>query len=134
MVLPSGLLYSGTEVSGLPVTLTADRFYGHISPRHPEFAHCWPFQADRCAVCLMTCDDMFLCLDEALRSPIELRRDKDFDDRDNYYGPQIISLATQGYRAGYLQVSVKFINRIGTVVTAFSTNEISHRDRPWVNR
>jgi len=101
------LLYSGMETRGLPVELTEEWFNKHIAARHRDFDTCWPFPSQRSEICLMTCS-FFLCLDEALQNPLVLKRDKENDDRDNYYGPPIVSLAAQGYRTEYLKVCVQF--------------------------
>jgi hypothetical protein len=79
------LLYSGIEKRGLPVELSVEWFNEHIAARHQDFDKCWPFPKRRSEICLMTCNN-FLCLDEALRNPLVLKRDKEHDDRDNYYG------------------------------------------------
>jgi hypothetical protein len=138
VVLRSGLLFSGVDKRGHRVTLEAKWFYDHIhnSPRHTgEFRHCWPFPKDRSQACLLTCDDFFFCLDEALRDPATIiRRDKDFDDRDNYYGPPTINLANLGLRYAYLKVCVAFRGGRGRVITAFHVDEISAADRPLVKR
>ena len=127
------LLYSGTEQRGLPVTLTADQFHKHIAPRHKDFDQCWPFPTNRGMICIQTCHN-FLCLDDALRSPAVLVRDKGWDDRDNYYGPPVVSLAALGLRFAFLKVCVEFRNGRGQVITAFSVDSVNPDDRPLVTQ
>jgi hypothetical protein len=84
-------------------------------------------------VCERTCVN-FLCLDEALRDPLVLLRDKDFDDRDCYYGPPVLSVAVQGFHDTYLKVVVEFEHGRGRVVTAYSVDMVSPDDRPLAPR
>lgn len=131
--MPLKPLVQVTDARGLSVSLFERQFFDHIAVRHNDFNHCWPFSANRSQACLMTCNS-FLCLEEAILHPLELRRDKLHDNRDNYYGPPVVSLAAQGMRNAYLKVCVEFNKGRGRVITAFSTDIVSPDDRPLVPR
>ena len=131
--MPGAILYSGTDQRSLPITLTLDQFMNHIAPRHHDFDQCWPFPESRSQACLLTCSN-FLCLDDALRNPYVILRDKGYDDRDNYYGPPVVNSAALGLQYQFLKVCVEFRNGKGRVITAFGEDEVHRYDRPLVAR